>query len=310
MAGLQRRDRFEKFDGLRQPEYTGENRCIPCTIVNVVIALVLAGLAFVLAIELAVVVLVGSLVAIYVRGYLVPGTPTLTKRYLPDRILALFDKGPLVETHDSTDFEIDPDVESTRDKTDGTQDPAEFETVEKIERQRRNAVDPEAFLLDVEAVEPCEGGEDLCLTDAFATAIETRAESYREGPVDRESIASFFDVDVDDVTAKEREYPAYTVGRRIRKWPADGALVADLATNDALLELTDRWTGVPLEQRLKILQSLRTFHDSCPMCGGPVELSAETVESCCRSAEVFTIHCLECTERLLEFTGEEVGIES
>ncbi len=80
---------------LRQDEYTGENRCVPCTAVNLIIAVVIAlavGVAFVPA---GAVVFGLSLATIYLRGYLVPGTPTLTKRYFPDWLLAKFDKEPL-----------------------------------------------------------------------------------------------------------------------------------------------------------------------------------------------------------------------
>lgn len=38
--------------------------------------------------------LVAALGLVYLRGYLVPGTPTLTRRYLPDRVLAAFGKRP------------------------------------------------------------------------------------------------------------------------------------------------------------------------------------------------------------------------
>lgn len=85
------------FDQIRQPEYTGENRCIPCTTVNVVIAAVLATGIAVFNPLLAIAAFVASLAAIYLRGYLVPGTPALTKQYFPDWLLAKFDKGPAVE---------------------------------------------------------------------------------------------------------------------------------------------------------------------------------------------------------------------
>ena len=74
----------------KQPEYTGENRCLPCTVVNTIIALVLsvavvAGVARVAnpaaGLAAGVVLLGCSLGAIYLRGYLVPGTPELTKQY-------------------------------------------------------------------------------------------------------------------------------------------------------------------------------------------------------------------------------------
>ena len=76
----------------RRPEYTGENRCLPCTVVNLVFASVLSGaVATVSSPAAAVAVFVLSVALIAVRGYLVPGTPTLTARYLPDRVLARFD---------------------------------------------------------------------------------------------------------------------------------------------------------------------------------------------------------------------------
>jgi len=92
---------------LRQPAYTGENRCLPCTVLNIAIAGTLAVGAALLATPLAgAVVLVASLSAIYLRGYLVPGTPELTKRHAPDRLLRLFGKAPeLPEPGETVDVE-------------------------------------------------------------------------------------------------------------------------------------------------------------------------------------------------------------
>ena len=116
----------DRVHRLRQPEYTGENRCTPCTVVNIAIAVVVSGLVATVFPPAAVAVFVASVVAIYLRGYLVPGTPTLTKRYLPDSVLKLFDK----------------------------YDPPEPPALD-------DDADIEAFLLDVEAVEECRDGTDL-----------------------------------------------------------------------------------------------------------------------------------------------------
>lgn len=83
---------------VRQPEYTGENRCTPCTIVNVLLAAALAIPVTVLSPPVGALVFFGSLLAIYLRGYLVPGTPELTKRYLPPTVLRLFGKEAVPET--------------------------------------------------------------------------------------------------------------------------------------------------------------------------------------------------------------------
>jgi hypothetical protein len=80
-------------DRLRRPEYTGENRCLPCTAVNLCLAALGAA---VVAVALGpiggAVVFAGAAGAIYFRGYLVPGTPALTARYFPPWLLELFGK--------------------------------------------------------------------------------------------------------------------------------------------------------------------------------------------------------------------------
>lgn len=93
---------------LRQPAYTGDNRCLPCTAVNIVIAVIVSVVASIVSPVLGVGVFVLALVAIYVRGYLVPGTPTLTKRYFPERVLHWFDKDATASVTDES-VAIDPE---------------------------------------------------------------------------------------------------------------------------------------------------------------------------------------------------------
>lgn len=80
---------------LRREEYVGEDRCWACTVVNVVIVGVIAVVLVPLSGPAALVVFIGGLAPVYFRGYLVPRTPTLTKQYLPTRVLAMFGKQPL-----------------------------------------------------------------------------------------------------------------------------------------------------------------------------------------------------------------------
>ncbi|AHF98815.1 hypothetical protein HALLA_08015 [Halostagnicola larsenii XH-48] len=93
----------DQIDRLRQPAYTGENRCTPCTILNVVIAAVLVAVAVGVTVSntgLAAATVVGTVLAavsgatIYLRGYLVPGTPRLTEAMLPARVRQWFEKRP------------------------------------------------------------------------------------------------------------------------------------------------------------------------------------------------------------------------
>ncbi|MFC6938444.1 hypothetical protein ACFQE8_00525 [Salinirubellus sp. GCM10025818] len=73
------------LDTLRRPEHTGERRCWPCAVVNVVLVV---GAAFAVARRrrlAALPVLLAGAVAVYLRGYVVPGTP----RFAPRLVAAL-----------------------------------------------------------------------------------------------------------------------------------------------------------------------------------------------------------------------------
>ncbi|ELZ36586.1 hypothetical protein [Halorubrum tebenquichense] len=322
-------------DRIREPEYTGENRCVPCTVLNVALAAALTAASAVFGPVVAAAVLTASLGSIYYRGYLVPGTPELTKRYLPDRVLRLFGKaseGPrdgweaggrsgevtvtTFEADQSAEGVIEVDAGSADGAGDRSADGAgdspaddepEFETVERIRDQRENAVDPTEFLLDIGVVEPTDDGADLVFEDGFAEAVASRVSSLEREDVRAETLAEMFGVSTDDVDFEDREYPAVTVLRRVRKWPGDGAYLADVASHLALVERTDRWLDVPAEQRLAILQSLRSFLSSCPVCGGEVAATADTVESCCMAHEVVAIRCEGCGEHVLELEPEKIA---
>lgn len=273
------------LDRLRQPAYTGENRCTPCTVVNLLLGAIVAVAVGWFAPAAGIVVGVFSLAVIYLRGYLVPGTPELTKRYLPNRLLQWFGKHP-----SKTETEMET-----------------WETIERREEIATNAVDPEAFLLEAGVVEPCVDGEDICFTDTFDRRLRERFKHHREDPPNLAAIASLFDRPVSNVTQKDRSYPAVTVDRRVHKWPGDAALLADVATNDALVADADGWMDVPTEQRLEILKMLRSFHTECPVCDSPVSVGSTTAESCCATYEVVAVSCPTCAEHLLELDPEMVG---
>jgi hypothetical protein len=272
-------------DTFRQPEYTGENRCVPCTIVNTLIALLIAGGAALVAVQftrptlagsLAAIVLGLSLTAIYLRGYLVPGTPTLTKRYLPERVLAWFDKAPEGETG----LQADSVTESDED------------TIEEI--------DPEEVLLEANAVEPCEHEDDLCLTEAFETAWWERIEQNRE-EVDVDGLADAIGIDGEpEIDQFGDAFVLMVEDQRIGQWESRAALVADVAAAHTLAEQYADWDRLGSQARGELLSGLRIFLESCPVCGDPVDIGQETVDSCCRSYEVVAASCESCEDRLLE----------
>lgn len=273
------------LDALRQPEYTGENRCIPCTAVNVVIALGLAvglGLAAPLgpagSAGVGAAVLVVSAAAIWLRGYVVPGTPWLTRTYFPDRILRYFDHHAPADPMDAPD----------------------------------GAVDPETVLVEAGALTECDDRDDLCLTAEFRAAWHGRIDALRGTDASRADLAEFLGIPVsalefeDYGSAFQARAAADHLGGpnserwRVGQWESEGAFIADMAAAEALDGRLDGWDVLTAPQRGQVLNGLRIFLDECPTCGGPVTFGEETVTSCCMGVDVVAVTCNDCGERLFE----------
>jgi len=266
---------LKSLETFRQPEYTGENRCIPCTVVNAVLAVCFAvagGFALGTTVgwgagfRAAVVVLVVSAASIYLRGYLVPGTPWLTKTYFPDWVLRQFDKHP------------DPDV------------PIDEE------------FDVESVLLRAGAVEPCEHGSDLCLTDEFEDAWNDRISAIKGDTRPETELAALLDVDPDSLSIEEYgdAFVATVDTVRVGQWESRAAFLADLAAGAELQERLADWDDLDVQQRNQLLYGLRVFLEACPACEGPVTMDEETVESCCRSIDIVAVSCNQCEARVFE----------
>jgi hypothetical protein len=258
---------------IRQPEYTGENRCTPCTIVNIVIAAVgSAALSVVITPVGAATVFGLSLLAIYLRGYLVPGTPTLTKRYFPDWVLAKFDK-----------------LEDAQ---------AEVAADER---------DPEEVLAEADAVQPCEDVDDLCLADSFRDSWEANMESIKVEGTEKSDLSRVLDVEEENLTFEEHDEAlvAQYDGGRLGQWESRAALIADLAAAKVLEESYEEWEHLTVTNQSRVLSGLRIFLDACPDCGGDITMEQETVESCCRTMDVVAVSCIECDSRLLEVEHDQ-----
>ena len=280
---------------VRRPEYTGENRCIPCTLANSVIAVVLAAVvgagwwALVApgagALLVVGVVLAASALNIWLRGYLVPGTPALTKRYFPDWLLAKFDKGPAASGG-----------LGGAAAEDGAAGP-----------EPEGQVNPEAVLVRAGVVEPCADEDDLCLAPGFREAWRERMAAIREEGAERDELAAQLDLNPEEVRFEEHggAFVAFYEGRRAGQWESRAALVADLGAARTLPDWVDGWADLGIGARSQLLGGLRIFIDECPDCGGPVVAGRETVESCCRSHEVVAANCEACGSRLLELPYEE-----
>ena len=273
---------LERF---RQPEYTGENRCLPCTAVNTVIALVAGwgvGILFAMFVSPTVGLGAGlgiftlSMTAIYLRGYLVPGTPELTKRYFPPWLLRAFGKEPEPVTGATT---------QTHHR--GNNPSGEF--------------NPESELIKAGALEECETGDDLCLTDEFRVAWHDEMEHATSDERDGE-LFELLGVEQDGIALEEYEngFRARAEGQTVGVWESEAAYEADLAAGKVLSNTYDGWANLPTQDRSRLLTGLRIFLDRCPTCGGRPEFGAETVESCCSTREVAAVSCTDCGSRLFE----------
>ncbi len=254
---------------LRRPEYTGENRCLPCTFLNLALVAV-AGLALVVwvapAVGVALVVLGTALV--YARGYVIPGTPTLTERYLPDRVLAYFEHGG---------------------PTNATSPPS------------RSDFDPERALVTTGALVPCADGDDLCLDRSFRTdwrSVMPDAADDVDGVLDYMLPTSFDDPAT--VEFRGATVVARVENTSVAEWPSRAAFVADAAGAVALADADPAWDDHGFAQRTQLLAGLRLWLDRCSVCDGRVELGEETVESCCRSVPVVAASCTSCGARIFE----------
>lgn len=274
---------------LRQPQYTGENRCLPCTGVNTVIAGALSlGVAYAWTITvgpsawlIGTIVFVAGLAAIWLRGYLVPKTPELTEQYFPDWLLRLFDKTPIPgATSDGINAAV---------KNEDYPDPED--------------VNVDSLLLSAGVVAPCEHKDDLCLNEDFRAVWYDRMQTINDEGTERNDLARELDVDPTDIEFEEHDddaVVAHNDDRRLGQWESRAALVADLAAARELPNWVDDWDTMAVEVRSQLLGGLRIFLDACPDCKGPVGTGTETVESCCTSQEILASSCEDCDARLLE----------
>lgn len=254
---------------LRKPAYTGENRCVPCTVVNLVLAAVLAAVVAVVWLPLAPIVALLSLASIYFRGYLVPGTPTLTERYLPDRVLAWFGKTTERTRTDRGErgprLTADIGAEST------------LRDAGVLERVATDGTDEDGTRLAAPFRK-----EWLDSLDAVRTADVT------------DGVRATFGADA-TTTPVGADLTTVVDGERLVGWETEAALRADIAAAELLASHDVDWEARDGAERRELLSTLRAYLDRCPDCGDTVELTDSTVSSCCRPTErTVTTQCVDC----------------
>ncbi|MFC7228735.1 hypothetical protein N0B31_15095 [Salinirubellus salinus] len=247
---------------LRQPNYTGENRCLPCTVVNLVLVAVVAAAAGLFAPLAGLTVATLGAGAVWLRGYVVPGTPELTKRYLSSRVLAWFGKAPTTPT-----------------------EPPEGDPVEK--------------LVALGVLED----DETALAPAFERRWHDTSAGIAADPDQlRATAGAVLSVDADAVAVDRSSGGGVTLTVNdgwTGSWPSRGALAADLATERLL---ADRgFAELDRLDRTDLAARVRGLTERCPVCDSPTDVTDDTVESCCGSAEVVAVACTGCGTRMAEF---------
>ncbi|AZQ15607.1 hypothetical protein [Halorubrum sp. PV6] len=215
---------------LRRPEHTGENRCLPCTVLNTAIVGVAAIALSRRSRPLGVLALAVGLALVSLRGYVVPGTP----RFAP----ALVDPLPVAFGHES---------------------PAGVESGSLADEG-----DPEAMMEAlVEAGVIVPDGDQLYLDDDFRTAWEDRMADLRDRSGEELAVrtAAASHSSVEGEFHGERVLLA---GDR-DAWLSPAIAIAETAAVEAL---ADR--GISHELRVQAAEPLRTFARTCPVCAGRV----------------------------------------
>ena len=255
---------------IRRPEYTGENRCLPCTAVNLALTGVFAGVIALVSRGAAVVFVVFALSSIAFRGYLVPGTPTLTKRYFPKRLLSWFGKGDEVP--------VEQDV---------------FDVAGFLEASGIVEVD----------------GDDVTIAPEFEIALGDAVYELTDEPAIRRATAQFLAVDSDRISLDRGDPWTVRVGDSIvGSWESRAAFVTDLGADRLLAERDPDWGTRSVATRGRTLSAIRACLDICPVCAGEVRLGTTTVETCCREEVHVRATCAECDAPLFESRASALGI--
>lgn len=180
-----------------------------------------------------------AVVLVALQDYLVPGTPELTARYLPDQIHQWF-------VHDETAF-----------------------TAAAPDEEELNV---ERLLVERGILRPCDDGDDLCLEADFARSWRRTAVGIGPG-LHAGTAAPVVAVDPATVSVIHGRNGVYLEGEDYRyQWISRGALLADVAADQVFTDRVSEWSTLPVAHRLTVLRGLRAFPDVCPLCDGTVRI--------------------------------------
>ncbi len=254
----------------RRPEHTGENRCWPCTVLNVLIAVVIGVVLSARNRVFGLVAFGVSILAIKLRGYLVPGTPRVAPP-LVEPLPVDFGHGDRKQSESINDDTIQPDD-----------------------------ADPERLLNAlVDAGILFSEGDDIRLEEGFREAWRDRMRRLRECSM-AELAARVERVAPNDVTGHAEGDRVLLEGER-DVWMRPAVAIAETAAAETLANY-----NMSSELGAAAAGPLRMFTPVCPMCAGTTQET--TVQNCCggpgsiySNPEQPVVACQECETVLFEF---------
>ncbi|QIQ75668.1 hypothetical protein GL213_03470 [Halogeometricum borinquense] len=254
----------EHLESIKDPEYTGKNRCTPCTLLNISITITISAVLWFVGPLIAILFAVLGAARVWQKGYLVPKTPGLTKKYLPTSFLRRFHSGAIV-SDDST---------ARSGGTMGSPS-ASFEDL----------------LTEHDVVEPCSDSADLCLTAEAEQLWRDTLSNTNE--LSSELLRKLYPIVEGEYQVSNTGGTVYvTTGDTvIAHWISESAMLADLTGASVLERLLPMWNDIPKDQKGQLLISLRPFVPQCPRSGEAVEVSEKIVESCCSYSRELVLKC-------------------
>ena len=302
------------FDRLRNPSYTGERRCWPCTVLNALLLLLAcAGVARRRSRGTAAVLGVAGAAGIALRGYLVPYTP----RFAP-RLAARLPGDPFDAAHAAHPPRAPPTTDgvSTSEASRGSSavhsDGGETSTPEASGSLGGGSDDePGERVLSalLERGVVVAESETLYLDGEFREAWRAEVRTLRER--DDEYLAATLEAATPEGLVADAVEPRDEVWFVVsdgsddparEQWLTRPVAVADAAAARTLADRTD----LSPDLRAQATGPLRTFLESCPVCDGPVEET--TTMNCCggpggahADAPDEVLACADCDERLYTF---------
>jgi hypothetical protein len=180
---------------------------------------------------------------IYLRGYLIPGTPTLTKRYFPARLLRLFGKEPFVAV----------------------------DAAEAGDRESKGTLAAASVLTATP--------DGPALSPAFWDAWRERTAAVLDADDDPADVARAFGAE----TASQLNEMSYVLdGTRSVRWGSTAARAADVAAADLLGDQVDAWSAFGHDRRRTTLWGLRLLLERCPNCDATVAAETDRIDPCCQ----------------------------